>query len=111
MFFQDIKPEKGSTRYYIAKQLPTGWVVVFGRFNDAHDKFLIVYEATQGTQPDFFPIKKLDPILEDTDFLLSAAKGFEAALKDLGAVNRPYDAYAIPSESGQLYVYLLPAQS
>jgi hypothetical protein len=73
--------------------------------------FLIVYEATQGTQPDFFPIKKLDPILEDTDFLLSAAKGFEAALKDLGAVNRPYNAYAIPSESGQLYVYLLPAQS
>src|SRR5437868_1686200 len=59
--FQDIKPEKGSTRYYIAKKLTTGWVVVFGRFNDAHDKFLVVYEATQGTRPEFFTIKKLDP--------------------------------------------------
>jgi hypothetical protein len=26
-------------------------------------------------------------------------------------VNRPYNAYAIPSETGQLYVYLLPAQT
>jgi hypothetical protein len=109
--FQDIKPDKGSTRYYIAKKLPTGWVVVFGRFNDAHDKFLVVYLATQGTQPEFFTIKKLNPALEDTDFFFSAAKGFEAALKDLGPVNRPYNAYAIPSETGQLYVYLLPAQT
>jgi hypothetical protein len=109
--FQDVKPEKGSTRYYIAEKLETGWVVVFGRFNDAHEKFLIVYQATQGTRPEFFTIKKLDPPAEDTGFFFGAAKGFEVALKDLGAVNRPYNAYAIPSESGQLYVYLLPAQT
>jgi len=109
--FQDVKPEKGSTRYYIAEKRPTGWVVVFGRFNDAHDKFLIVYQATQGTQAEFFTIKKLDPSLEDTGFFFSAAKAFEAALKDLGAVNRPYNAYAIPSETGELYVYLLPGQT
>jgi hypothetical protein len=106
---QDLTPEKGSTRYYIAKMAKSGWVVVFGRLNDAHDKFLAVYEATQGTRPEFFTTKKYDPPLESNGFYLSAAKAFDAALKDLGPVNRPYNAYAIPSETAQLYVYLLPA--
>lgn len=108
---QDLKPEKGSTRYYIAKKTDAGWVVVFGRLSDAHDKFLILYQANQGARPDFFADKKYDPPLESIDFYFYAAKAFEAALKDLGPVNRPYNAYAIPSETGQLYVYLLPAQT
>ena len=65
--------------------------------------------ATQGTKPEFFTSKKFDPPLESADFYLYAAKAFETALKDLGPVGRPYNAYAIPSETGQLYVYLLPA--
>jgi hypothetical protein len=108
---QDMKPEAGSSRYYIAKKAETGWVVVFGRLNDAHDKFLTVYQATQGTRPEFFTAKKFDPPQESSDFYLSAARAFETALRDLGSVNRPYNAYAIPSEKGQLYVYLLPAQT
>jgi hypothetical protein len=108
---QDLKPEKGSTRYYIARKVETGWVVVFGRLNEAHDKFLTVYQATQGTQPTYFTVKKYDPPQESADFFFFAARAFDAALKDLGAVNRPYNAYAIPSEVGQLYVYLLPAQT
>jgi hypothetical protein len=108
---QDLKPEEGSTRYYIARKVETGWVVVFGRLNEAQDKFLTVYQATQGTQPEYFTVKKYDPPQESADFFFFAARAFEAALKDLGAVNRPYNAYAIPSETGQLYVYLLPAQT
>jgi len=108
---QDLKPENGSTRYYIAKKSDAGWVVVFGRLNDAHDKFLTLYQATQGTRPEFFTAKKFDPPLESTDFYFCAAIAFDSALKDLGPVSRPYNAYAIPSESGQLYVYLLPAQT
>jgi hypothetical protein len=106
---QDLKPEKGSTRYYIAKKGESGWVVVFGRLNQSQDKFLTVYEATQGIRPEFFTTKKYDPPLESIGFYLFAAKAFEAALKDLGPVHRPYNAYAISSETGQLYVYLLPA--
>src|SRR3974390_890801 len=106
---QDLKPEKGSTRYYIAKKTDKGWVVVFGRLNEAHDKFLTVYEASEGTKPEFFTAKKFDPPRDNTDFYFCAAKAFESALKDLGAVNRPYNIYAIPSENGQLYVYLLPS--
>jgi hypothetical protein len=108
---QDLKPEKGSTRYYIAKKGESGWVVVFGRLSESHDKFFIVYGASQGTKPEFFTVKKYDPPLENTGFYFSAARAFDAALKDLGPANRPYNAYAIPSETGQLYVYLLPAQT
>jgi len=108
---QDLKPEKGSTRYYIAKKGERGWVVAFGRLSEAQDKFLIVYEATQGTKPEFFTAKRYEPPLEDTNFYFYAARAFEAALKDLGPVNRPYNDYAIPSETGQLYVYLLPAST
>jgi hypothetical protein len=108
---QDLKPPKGSTRYYIAKKTDAGWEVVFGRLSDAHDKFLIVYKAIQGTRPEYFTVKTYDPPVEDVDFYFSAAKAFESALKDLGPVNRPYNAYAIPSETNQLYVYLLPVQA
>jgi hypothetical protein len=107
----DLKPTQGSTRYYIAKKEDSGWVVVFGRLSDAKDKFLIVYEATQGTKPEFFTAKKYDPPMETADFYFFAARSLEAALKDLGPVNRPYNAYALPSEAGQLYIYLLPAQT
>jgi hypothetical protein len=106
---QDLKPEQGSTRYYVAKKGESGWVVAFGRLNETHDKFLTLYEATQGTRPEFFTAKKYDPPLESSGFYLFAAKAFEAALKDLGPVNQPYNAYAIPSVTGQLYVYLLPS--
>jgi len=108
---QDMKPEAGSFRYYIAKKIEGKWEVVFGKLNDARDKFLIVYRATQGTQPNFFTAKRLNPPEETTEFYFAAAKALDAALKDLGAVNRPYNDYAIPSENGQLYVYLLPAQT
>jgi len=108
---QDLKPAEGSTRYYIARKGEAGWVVVFGRLNEAQGKFLTVYQATQGTQPEYFTVKRYDPPQESADFFFFAARAFEAALKDLGGVNRPYNAYAIPSEAGQLYVYLLPAQT
>jgi hypothetical protein len=77
---QDMKPEKGSTRYYIAKKAGTGWIVVFGRLSEAHDKFLVVYEAEQGTKPGYFTAKRFDPPLEDSAFYLHAAIAFEAAL-------------------------------
>lgn len=108
---QDLNPDKSSARYYIAKKSDAGWAVAFGRLSDAKDKFLTVYQAIQGTQPEFFTVKKFDPPLESTEFYFSAAKALEASLKDFGSVSRPYNDYAIPSENGQLYVYLLPAQT
>jgi len=108
---EGLNPDKSAARLYIARKNEGKWVVVFGRLADARDKFLIVYQATQGQSPKDFTVKKLDPPLESTDFHFCAAKAIEAALKDFQTPSRPYNTYAIPSESGQLYVYLLPAQT
>ncbi|HZC24164.1 MAG TPA: hypothetical protein VE866_12550 [Candidatus Binatia bacterium] len=108
---QDMKPEQGAFRYYIAKKTDAGWIVVFGKLDEARDKFLIVYQATQGTRPEYFTAKRYDAPRENSDFFLAAARAFDLALRDLGPVNRPYNTYAIPAENGQLYVYVLPAQT
>src|SRR5262249_18696895 len=47
---------------------------------------------------------------EDTGFYLSAAKAIETALADFSGENRPYNVAVLPAKSGEMYVYVLPAQ-
>ena len=104
-----LKPAEGSTRSYLAKKVDSGWTVVFGKLNEGHDKFLIVYEAVQGSSPEEFKVTKRDPPVEDAGFYLSGAKATEKALADFPLEKRPYNTYVLPRADGQLYVYLLPA--
>ena len=106
-----MKPGEGSVARYIAKKTDSGWAVAFGRFNEKRDRFLIVYEATQGTNPREFTVKKYDPPKEDTGFYLSAAKAIETALADFRGENRPYNVAVLPAKSNQIYVYVVPAQT
>ena len=105
------KPAEKSIARYIAKKTEDGWTVAFGRFNDKHDKFLIVYEASQGASPMEFNVKKHDPPKEDAGFFLVAAKAIETAVEDFRGENRPYNIAVLPAGSGQVYVYLVPAQT
>jgi hypothetical protein len=105
-----MKPAEGSVARYIARKTDGGWVVAFGRLNEKRDRFLIVYEANQGAGPKEFNVKKYDTLKEDTGFYLSAAKAIEATLADFSGENRPYNVAVLPAKSGQIYVYLLPAQ-
>src|ERR1017187_652786 len=43
---QATHPPDGKVTRYIAHKTATGWIVDFGRLNEAHDKFLVAYEAT-----------------------------------------------------------------
>ena len=106
-----MNPEKGSVARYVAKKADAGWVVAFGRFNDKHDGFLVVYEATQAANPQEFRVKKCDPPQEDTGFYYSAAKAIETALQDFRGAQRPYNVAMLPAESNQMYVYVVPAQA
>jgi len=107
--FLAMKPAEGSTRYYFAKKGDSGWIVVFGKFNQARDRFLLVYEAVQGSRPEDFSVAKHDPPVEDTGFYLAAANATEKALADFPLEKRPYNTYVFPRADGQLYVYVLPA--
>ncbi len=106
-----LKPAEGVVRRYIARKTEAGWVVVFGRFNEAKDAFLVVYEATQGSESHQFTVKTYDPPQKDTGFFYIAAKAIEISLQNTHLDKRPYNAYVLPQDSGQLYVYVLPAQT
>jgi len=106
-----LSPPEGSVARYIAMKTEAGWVVAFGRLNEKRDKFLIAYEATQATTPVEFKVKKHDPPKEDAGFYLSAAKAIDTALADFRGESRPYNVAALPAKSGQVYVYVVPAQT
>lgn len=107
--FLELHPPEGSTRYYLAKKTDGVWTVVFGKLNDAHDRFLIPYEAVQGVSPEEFKVVTHDPPLEDTGFYLAAARAMDKALADFPHEERSYNSYALPAADGQFYLYLLPA--
>lgn len=104
-------PEQGAVTRYIAKKTDGGWVVAFGRLSDAQDKFLVVYEATQGMNLQQFSVKHNDPPVEDTGFYFFGAKATATALRDFQGEKRPYNTMVLPAQSGQMYVYVVPAQT
>jgi hypothetical protein len=107
----ELHPVEGAVGRYIARKTDAGWVVVFGRFDETKDSFLIVYEATQGKSPSEFGVTQHDPPVKDTGFFYAAAKGIEISLQNAELQRRPYNTYVLPLESGQFYVYVLPAQT
>ena len=106
-----LKPDASAAPYFIARKTGKAWEVVFGKLNPTRDKFLIVYKASQGASPKEFTAKKVDPPSEDHGFYLNAAKAVQTASHDFGTPKRNYNAYVLPAEKGQVYVYLLPAQT
>jgi hypothetical protein len=108
---EELKPDKSVAPLYIARKIDNGWEVAFGRPNEEQDAFLIVYQASPGATPTEFTVKKADPPIEDHGFYLAAAKAIQTASRDFGKPGRPYNTYVLPTENGELYVYLLPAQT
>jgi hypothetical protein len=106
-----LNPAEGVVRRYIARKTDAGWVVVFGRFDDTKDAFLIVYEATQRRGSTEFDVKTYDTPQKDTGFFYVAAKAIGISLENSQLERRPYNTYVLPLDSGQSYVYVLPAQT
>ena len=106
-----LKPAQGAVGRYIAKKSEAGWVVVFRKFNEAKDAFMVAYEATQGSDPRQFTVKTYDPPQKDSGFFYIAAKAIEISLQNTHLQDRPYNTCVLPLESGELYVYVLPAQT
>lgn len=106
-----LQPTEGSVVRYIAKRTADGWTVAFGRLNENRDKFLINYEAIQGSTPKAFKASKLGPAKEDAGFFLFAARAIDTSLADFKGEERPYNVAVLPAASNQLYVYVLPAQT
>lgn len=103
-------PKANPSGRYIAHKTVAGWVVDFGRLNETGDKFLVAHEAVQTGSSAQFEVRSFDLLREDTGWNLAAAKGIEAAMRDFGKADRPYNVAVLPAANGSLYVYLYPAQ-
>lgn len=108
---KEIGIPQGAIDRYVAQKTASGWAVMWGRFAQTEDKFLIVYEAIQSEKPEVFTVKKHDPPLEDTGFYFSAARSIATARQDFHGEQRPYNVAVLPAENGSFYVYILPAQT
>lgn len=106
-----LSPPTGSVARYIAKKEGGVWTVVFGRFNEKKDRFLIAYEAIQATSPIEFKVTKHEPPKETDGYYFKAAKAIEVALADFRGESRPYNVAVLPAKSDQFYVYVVPAQT
>jgi hypothetical protein len=107
----ELKPPEGAVARYIARKTGAGWVVVFGRFTESKDAFLIAYAAAQVSGTVQFTVKTYDPPQKDTGFFYFAAKAIELSLLNSQRERRPYNTYVLPLDSGEFYVYVVPAQT
>ncbi|MGA2964474.1 MAG: hypothetical protein ABSD96_22660 [Candidatus Korobacteraceae bacterium] len=105
-----MHPIEGRIGRYIARKTETGWVVDFGRLNEAGDKFLVAYEAVQLGSPARFEVRSFNPVQEDAGWNLVAAKAVEMVARDFGGTSRPYNIAVLPADGGSIYVYFYPAQ-
>ncbi|HEY4837713.1 MAG TPA: hypothetical protein VIH72_03845 [Candidatus Acidoferrales bacterium] len=108
---QSLPADKTRVGRYIARQSGNGWRVAFGKLNEAQDKFLVAYEASQGATPVQFTVASFDPPKEDTGFYLAGANAIDTALADFKGEKRPYNAAVLPADRGKLFVYVYPAQT
>jgi hypothetical protein len=104
-------PRKEEVGRYIARKTDKGWIVAFGHLNEARDAFVVAYLATQGHTLQEFSVEHLATPQNDTGFYLAAAKSIDLALHDFQGEKRPYNVAVLPDPTGQLYVYVLPAQT
>jgi hypothetical protein len=109
--FLALHPDTKGLAHYICRNSASGWVVSFGKWNEAHDRFFIVYEATEAGHPGTFVARRYDPPAEVTDDLPAIERALELVIADFPHQSRPYNTAILPAPGGNLYVYLYPGQT
>lgn len=104
-----LKPKTEGMAHYICIKTAKGWRVVFPKWNDAHDKLLVAYEATENASGKFEARAVDPPKLADKE-VQTAALALETAIGDFGKPQRPYNSAVLPAPGGKYYVYLYPGQ-
>jgi hypothetical protein len=104
-------PTNGEDGRYIARKTDAGWVVAFGHLSEARDAFLVAHLATQGKALQDFSVEHYAAPKRDTGFFFAAARAVDLALSDFQGEKVPYNVAVLPADDGQLYVYVLPAQT
>ena len=106
-----LKPPNEVGLTYVAKKSDGKWHVAGGRLNQNASAFLITYEATQSSNNTDFSLQKHEVPLEDAGFYCTAARAIAVAVRDFQGQRGLYTTAVLPTDSNQIYVYVLPAQT
>jgi hypothetical protein len=106
-----LHPDMHGATHYICLKALEGWDLVFPRWNAAHDRLLVAYEAVEAGGPENYTAKAYDPPREGPQDLIAKERALELAISDFGEVKRQYNTAILPVGDGSLYVYLYPAQT
>jgi hypothetical protein len=109
--FLALHPDTTGLTNYICRKTASGWVVSFGKWDEAHDKFFVVYEADESGQPGNYEAKKYNPPLDATNDLAAMERALELASADYQRPKRPYNSAILHAPGGNFYVYLYPGQT
>lgn len=104
-----LHPDMNGGAHYICAKTSSGWRLVFPRWNSAHDRLLVAYDAT-GSGANY-TAEKLDPPGDAGDGLTAEERALELAFVDFGQPKRPYNTAILPAPDGNLYVYFYPGQT
>jgi hypothetical protein len=105
------KGDNAGLDLFIAQKTPAGWVVDFGKLDDAGKTFATVYESASSDDLHF-SAQRFSPARQDTGFLVSAAHAIKTAEARFQAVRGfRYNVAVLPNADGTMYVYLYPAQT
>jgi hypothetical protein len=109
--FFALKPDtNGLTHYICTKKTPSGWLVTFPKWNEAHDRLLVAYEAIE-SEPGKYEARAYNPPKTANDDLAAKERALELAIATFQHSNRPYNTAILPAPDGSLYVYLYPGQT
>ncbi len=104
-----LKPDTKGLAHYICNKTPSGWVVIFPRWNPGHDQLLAIYEARE-KDGKFSALKLPEPVPLEVG-LVSKERALELAIADFPKPNRPYNTAILPAPGNQFFVYLYPGQT
>ena len=103
------KPETKGLTQYVCVKTAKGWRFIFPKWNAAHDRVLIAYDAVE-TSPGKFEAHKFDPPVEAGKEIQVKELALELATHDFKKPDRPYNIAILRAPGGNFYVYLYPGQ-
>ena len=109
--FLALNSDTAGLAHYICTKTNTGWTVSFVKWNKAHDRLLLVYQAKESNKPDEYTAVKIDAPTDVTTDLGPSERAIDLTIADFQHERRPYNTAILPAPGGDLYVYLYPGQT
>lgn len=108
---QALHPKVGLVQMYLGQHTSTGWVVAFGRLNEAKDTFLLAFETTPTGDIKQPKVTVNDPPVAEQGQWLEESRAYDLARTAFKPQVRSYNGTVLPAPQGGWYVYFYPAQT